>query len=135
MRLIFSYIVLSALALSFDAHAAKNEDIYKHCKKYADNAFEYNEPTDAMCLTYFAGVRDSGMTLCNVWRKQAEKDGTIEGGMWMNLFAKSMGVGKISNMNAAIQIYVNAMQNEPKKWNIRADFSVLQSLQELAPCE
>lgn len=135
MRLIFSCIVLSALALSFDAHAAKNEDIYKHCKKYADNAFEYNEPTDAMCLSYFAGIRDSGMTVCKVWRKQAEKVESIEGRMLMNLFAKSVGVGKMSNMNAAIQIYVNAMQNEPKKWSVRADFSVLQSLQELAPCE
>ena len=48
MRVVFLSIVLSALALSFDAHALTTGVLYKHCNKYAERSFEYSEPTDAI---------------------------------------------------------------------------------------
>lgn len=135
MRLIFSGIALLALVLNFEAHALSTGSLYKHCNKYAERSFEYDEVTDAMCLSYFAAVRDFGVSMCRGWKKVSDETQSTEAKVQIESFRSMEGVGDLKNVNAAIQHYVNKMKNEPERWDYRADFGVLESLQAIAPCE
>jgi len=135
MRLIYCSFILLVSAISPNAHAASNGDLYKHCKKFADKSFQMENLTDVMCVTYFRAIADSGFSICDVWGKIA---GDVEKGVkrtTMNIVKRSEGVGKVTNVEPAIQIYVNKMAKKPESWEYRADYQVLSSLQQLSPCE
>ena len=123
------------VALSTPAHAITNGSMYKNCKKFADRSFEYSEPTDAMCLSYFAAIRDSGATICVGWKLVADNTNELDAKIQISEFRRMEGVGDQADLNAAIQHYVNAMQEDPERWKWRADMGVLESLQAIAPCE
>ena len=135
MRVVFLSIVLSALALNFDAHALTTGEVYKHCNKYAERSFEYSEPTDAVCISYFAGIRDSGASICKGWKIVLENTQSIERKIQIERFRSMEGVGDIESYHPAIQHFVNRMQNEPENWKYSGDFGVKESLQKIAPCE
>ena len=135
MRMLFRIAFLSVLAVSFEAHAITNGDIYKHCKKYADRSFQYEETSDIICISYFAGIRDFGRSICKGWKKVSDQTQSTEAKEQIKIFLSMEGVGDLKNLDAALQHYVNKMKNEPERWDFRADYAVLESLQAIAPCE
>ena len=135
MRMLFLSAFLSVLAVSIEAHAITNGDIYKHCKKYADRSFQYEETSDIICISYFAGIRDFGRSICKGWKKVSDQTQSTEAKEQIKIFLSMEGVGELKNLDAALQHYVNKMKNEPERWDFRADYAVLESLQAIAPCE
>ena len=113
-------------------------DIYKFCKNYDDNGFEYEEPTDAICIAYFSGIRDMGVSVCRELESTINSEALDAYGQGKRAFStvqKFFGVGELGDMTPAIQYYVNKIKNEPEWWEYRADLAVLESLQVMAPCE
>ena len=53
----------------------------------------------------------------------------------IQMFKQTAGAGADLDLDAAIQVYVNKMGKNPDTWKYRADYQVLSSLQQLAPCE
>jgi len=135
MRGVFLSIVVAALSLSFDAYASTNGDIYKYCRKYADRSFQFEESSDVICFSYFAGIRDFGRSICKGWKKVSDQTQSTEAKEQIKIFLSMEGVGDLKNLDAALQHYVNKMKNEPERWDFRADYAVLESLQAIAPCK
>lgn len=134
MRLIFCSLILFA-SLSVPAHAIDNGSLYKDCKKLADRSFQVAALTDIVCVTYFRGVLDNALSLCDSWGSTAELQQPGERRDTIEMFRKSEGVASEVNIEAAVQIYVNKLEKKPEKWTYRADYEVLTSLQQLAPCK
>jgi len=135
MRGVFLSIVVAALSLSFDAYASTNGDIYKYCRKYADRYFQFEESSDVICFSYFAGIRDFGRSICQGWKKVSDQTQSTEAKVQIESFRSMDGVGDLKNIDAVVQHYVNKMKNEPERWDFRADYAVLESLQAIAPCK
>jgi hypothetical protein len=133
--MLFLSAFLSVLAVSIEAHAITNGDIYKHCKKYADRSFEYKDPEDLICLGYFAAVRDFGQTVCEVWSERAGKAESTDAYIENKLFQGAHGISGAPDLSAAIQNYINTMQKYPERWVERPDISVQESIKALAPCK
>ena len=135
MRSIYCCFILLLFAFGPYAHATDNGQLYKDCKKLADKSFQPNSITDIVCIAYFRAVLDSGISICDTYGKSAK---SVKPGIQRderNWFKRLEGVGSDVNIEAAVQIYVNKMAKKPEKWKYRADYEVLSSLQELAPCE
>lgn len=118
-----------------NANAKKNVDLYKDCKKYADRSFEPEEVSDIVCLAYFRGIYNFSVSICNVWSTQMDEAKSSEIRSTIQMFKQTAGAGADLDLDAAIQVYVNKMGKNPDTWKYRADYQVLSSLQQLAPCE
>lgn len=135
MRLLYSLFIAFTLVAITNAEAKSNGDLYKDCKKYADRSFEPEKISDIVCLAYFRGVYDFSVSICNAWGTIMDKEESSEARHIMKTFRKAEGAGEDLDLDAAIQVYVNKMGKNPDTWKYRADYQVLSSLQQLAPCE
>ena len=119
-----------------NVNAASVGSVYKMCKNYADNSFNYEIPSDAVCVAYFSAIRDRGATVCDDLKPflTAEDFDVNEKGAFA-FVQQYYGVGELDSLEAAIQHFVNKMKNEPEQWKNRPDQPVLESLQAIKPCE
>ena len=74
---IFKLAILSLtmIFISFGANALTIEELYKQCRPYQNNGFEFRNLSESQnrkaiaCMTYLAGIRDTGLANCEMMRE------------------------------------------------------------------
>lgn len=103
-----------------------NEELYKSCKSYADGGFVDN----GLCLGFFAGVKDTGQTLCII----LNFEGLV--GTESESIANFAAIENVHvSVDSVIQNYVNKMREQPEKWSAGAQIDVTSSFQSFIPCK
>ena len=113
--------------------AIDNESLYKVCKNYVDGGF-VDTGDGLFCQSYFAGVLDTGRTLCIVLNHESALD--TETPSIPNFPAAFVAIGNVAvSIDSVIQHYVNKMREQPDKWSTGAQIEVTQSFQSFIPCK
>jgi len=118
---IFGFVIIQPN----QAQAATNGDLYRSCKKLADNGFEASGFSDGFCYGYFRGIASLAADNCDL----SKEPGMPE------ILAFFAADRKKLNQNAVIQKYVNTIKDEPEKWQSGAHGEALFAIQAIAPCE
>ena len=106
-----------------------NESLYKICKNYVDGGF-VDTDEGVLCQSYFAGVLDTGRTLCII----LNHEGSV--GTEAQAIANFVAIGNVDvSVDSVIQHYVNKMREQPDKWSAGAQLEVTGSFQSFIPCE
>lgn len=120
------------------AQATSNADLYKDCKKYADNSFQIKDISgDLTCMIYFIAIRDVAAGICEKWGE--EKDFSPDVQRTLGALRKHFGARPASGANqmqASIQHYVNEIAKKPEAWKFNPHKDVITSLQAIGgSCE
>ena len=137
MRVLILTLIL-LVPLSSNAFGMNAGELYKHCKPFADRAFEAKATNDLICVTYFRGVADTGKNICANMKAAVSAIG--EGSDFvagLRSVQEIEGLGSLTgnNMEAAIQSFVNEMSTKPEDWRFIPVQYVHGALKKLAPCE
>jgi len=112
------------------ANAATNETLFKDCKKFADNGFEFKTDGDVNCFVYFVGLRDALGEICHEYKLNFSALDENE-----RLVFEHFAVADDVSVYAGIQNYVNEMQKKPEQWTFNASSFVRESMQRIDTCK
>lgn len=112
---------LTMIFMSYGASAAKIELMYKNCKPFQNNGFNFNNlnneqyETSLMCVSYFRGMLDLGYKNC-VYLKASHKNKLIDYKTFETL-SYIIANRRNSNLNAVVAGFNKFAENNTDKWD------------------
>ena len=111
---------LTMIFMSFGANALTVERLYKNCRPFQNNGFEFKNLSDTQrknaiaCMSYLAGVRDAGVSHCDMLGEYKK----------MNFLDKEkltivseLSANANPNIDQVITSFTNYAENNTNHWN------------------
>ena len=136
MKLIITTLTL--IFISFGANAITVEKLYKFCKPYQNNGFQFDNLSSVQknnavgCLSYITGMVDKGSGTCRMI-KEINKKKLIDKKQ-LN-FLSSLIANERAQINAIIASFNNYAENNTDKWKYTPGSYTYEFISKKFPCK
>ena len=132
----FRIIISFVFFMSGSAFGADNYGMREFCQGFADKNFQMRTNEDAICLSYFRAIQDSGREKCFALKYFEKNGGWTEN---QKQLIEKFAIGdfdkpnSLKELNASIQYYLNLMQKKPEQWSNTPVTAVRESIRAIYP--